>query len=446
MSEAREVPGRNAPGIWFGGLIKEFVTLNNSMGTWAEEHKAKAGGAPIFFSQAGIRAVTVTDAVAAQYVFAAPQDLLSRMDRTGFGPVKLQPKMIGPIRPALVAAFERHNVSRGFLNAVLTHRLPDFDKALVSSFDDLTEKWLSEESVTLLDDLRNFGAKVLARWTLDIDLDGKSAGVWLANAVTLNTSSSLANFLVSVAKRLPGSAVKTSEAINAAMRASPHFAEIARIGKEMGMSEEESLYQLSFMALFNSAAPGFSHFATLCQLDATPKWAGIVREEVGSDDLTLDGINEYPKLHQVFLEANRLYSLPRLFYRIAHKDFDLPCGDGNAYRIHSGDPVVLVMRAVYRDGQIFDEPQEFKPERYAPGNELGSYNWIFGSPTDPYRCAGALVDAKVEVSMRWWKYVLARLLQGYEWELSPRPTIDVNNQNGGAPDDLHMMRFRRRAS
>jgi cytochrome P450 len=441
MSDVRAVPGRDKSGIWFGGLLMQWEEMTTKMHSWVETHQKKYDGATVFISEAGMRTVTVTDAVAAEYIFNAPVSLLTRMDNNGFGPLVLRPEMVGPIQPALVASGTCHHQARAFLDPLMTKRLPDFDQVLTTEANNLFERWQSDPEVSLGDEIRNFGPQVVARWLLDIDLYGPSTGEWLNNSATINTPSKIDNFLVGKLESLPKEALAASEGIHTAIKGSRYWPEIAQLGREVGYTGEEAASQLAFMMLFNTAAEGFNLFSTLCQFAVTPKWADVVRNAVGGDPFTPSSMSDYPVLQQIFMEANRLYSLPRLYYRKAHADFVLPAAGGVRYQLKADDVILLVMRGVHTDPTIFDNPTDFDPDRYAPGNELERYTFVFGGPKRPFRCAGA----DVHIAARWWKYMLARLVQGFEWELSPAPAVSPDNASGGSPADLSMIDFRKRA-
>ena len=45
----------------------------------------------------------------------------------------------------------------------------------------------------------------------------------------------------------------------------------------------------------------------------------------------------------------------------------------------------------------------------------------------------------------FYKYVLGRLLQGYDWEVSPKPTIAADNVDDVSPEDVALVNFRQRS-
>ena len=143
----------------------------------------------------------------------------------------------------------------------------------------------------------------------------------------------------------------------------------------------------------------------------------------------------------VFIEINRLFSRPRAFFREAMSDFDLPCGDGNSYRVRKGDTLLLSMRSVNYDQRQFAAPDSYKPERFDENPDLARYVFIFGPHNTPYRC----LSRDLGFGTDFFKYILGRLLQGYDWEMSPSPTISRNTRYDYAPADVALVNFRPRA-
>lgn len=436
MGDTREIPGRDGRMSALRSLL-QFRDYFGHVRSWVDKRQAEAG-TPVFFAHVGMPSIVVTDVVAAAYIFAAPRDVCDRIGHMGFGTLQLRPRIIGPIQPALVARGEQNARSRRFLDAMLNDALGRFDEVLTTAVDEVAADWVSRGQVPLKE-VTGIGGKVTGRWLLDIDLDAMEVAEWPKMAVTVKSSSRLVNLVLAILTRSPSSAVKTTDRLVETMRTAPRFDHVRRIGLEAGLSEADLLHQLAFLTLFNTAGLSLVMAVTLAQLALTPKWAAAIRDELGDARLKLSVMNDFPVLHKVFIECNRLFSRPKFFYREAHSDFDLPCGDGNSYRVRKGDMLLLSMRSVHYDERKFADPDTFNPERFDENPDLLRYVFIFGPHEKPYRC----VSDDLRFGDVFFKYVLGRLLQGYDWEISPSPTISADKDF--SPADVKLVNFRPRA-
>jgi hypothetical protein len=438
MGEIREVPGRDEKKSALGSVL-QFKDFFSQVGSWVDKRKAEAG-TPVFFANLGIPNIVVTDVVAASFILSAPKDVCDRMDNTGFGPIALRPQMIGPIRPAIVARGEDNARPRRFFDPMFEDARPRFDKVLPGAFDEITADWVSRGHIPLKE-VHGVGGKLTGRWLLDIDLNAAEVGKWPGLTFGMKSDSWLVNLLLSVVNRLPGSAIKMSDRLVEEIRKAPRFNHIRQIGLDAGLGEEELLRQLAFLTLFNTGALGLITSAALAQLSLTPKWAAAIRNELGDAQLIPSTMNDFPVLHKVFIECCRVFGRPRAYYRQAHSDFDLPCGDGHSYRVKKGDTLLLSMRSVHHDEKMFADPHAFNPERFDENPDLANYVFIFGPHKRPYRCA----PADFGMADVFFKYVLGRLLQSYDWEISPTPTVSRDATDDVTPDNVEMVNFRRRA-
>ena len=439
MSETREIPGRDTRMSALRSLL-QFLKFFGHVGSWVDKRKAEAG-APVFFAHLGMSNIVVTDVVAAAYIFAAPKDVCDRVGNTGFGPTELRPRIIGPIQPALVARGEQNARSRRFLDAALIDARDRFDQVMTTAVDEVAADWVSRGRVPLKEEVYGVGGQLTGRWLLDANLDAKEVAKWPPLALGFKSSSRLLTRLLAIATGPRRSGLKTSDRLVEAIRTAPRFDHVRGIGVEAGLSEDELLHQLAFMTLFNTAGISLVMAATLAQLALAPDWTAAIRDELGDSQLIPSGMNEFPVLHKVFTECGRLFSRPRFYYRQAISDFDLPCGDGNSYRVRKGDTLLLTMRSIHLDEQVFADAAAFNPERFDDDPDLLRYVFIFGPQEKPYRCAAA----DQGFSTVFFKYVLGRLLQGYDWEISPSPTISADNENDFSPTDVELVSFRTRA-
>lgn len=105
-----------------------------------------------------------------------------------------------------------------------------------------------------------------------------------------------------------------------------------------------------------------------------------VNEKSGST-LSFDSVKEMPLIMSVVYETLRLGPPVPTQYGRARKDFQLYSHDA-AYDIKKGELLCGYQPLVMRDPKIFDEPESFKPDRFATekGSELLSYLYWSNGP------------------------------------------------------------------
>lgn len=96
------------------------------------------------------------------------------------------------------------------------------------------------------------------------------------------------------------------------------------------------------------------------------------------DDITYDMIKELKYLGCCLDEALRLYPTLATLFRKCVKDFKIP---GTNFVIEKGTSVHLPIMGMQRDPEIFEDPLEFRPERFidsSVGN--GKSKGVFYAP------------------------------------------------------------------
>uniref|UniRef100_A0A1Q3FSN6 Putative cytochrome p450 n=1 Tax=Culex tarsalis TaxID=7177 RepID=A0A1Q3FSN6_CULTA len=157
-------------------------------------------------------------------------------------------------------------------------------------------------------------------------------------------------------------------------------------------------------------ADGFetsSSVITYCLFDlaSNPAIQKQLRQEIrevqaNKGGLTYDNIGEMTYLEQVLNESLRMHVITPTLAKRCTENVELTSSKGKKIRIQAGT-AVNIPHMVHRDPQYYDEPEKFKPERFAPekgGNkpyrEKGVY-FPFGE--GPRMCLGmrfALMQAK----------------------------------------------------
>ncbi len=437
MSEALEIPGRGQRKSSLGSLL-QFRKFYDSIQSWPAAQEAKFG-APVFGADLIMPSIVITDVTAAGYIFAAPKDVCDRIGNLGFGPLALRPRIIGPIKPVLVSKDEENAQSRRFIDAAFRAAYSGFEPVLTATLDEIGNGWASRGTVPL-SEVNGVGGKIIAKWIMGIDVSLADAGEWPKVALGLSTDSSILNGLLDLATGPGKSGEELADRMIDAFSASPKTDRLRAIAKETGVSWEDGLSQLEFLTLFNTAGLSLLMARTLAQLSLAPDWAAAIRDEVGDTPLTLESVKELPNLRKVFLEASRMFSGPRVFYRVANSAFDLPFDNGSAYRIEKGDILLILKRSFHYDESKFKDPHAFKPERYDDDPDLLNYLYIFGPHERPYRC----VAADLGWGATFFMVVLGRLLQGWEWDFSPAPTVSADVAEIVAPDNVNFVNFRAR--
>ncbi|MFS7913025.1 putative psoralen synthase [Helianthus anomalus] len=127
-----------------------------------------------------------------------------------------------------------------------------------------------------------------------------------------------------------------------------------------------------------------------------------------------------PYLKAVFKETLRLHTpLPLLIPRESIKDIKL-----NGYDIQSGTQVLINAWAIARDPSIWEEPEEFKPERFlkSPVDYKGFH---FESIPFDVDDVGVLV-----FNFQWLLLVLANLVYKFDLASVGEEGLDMSETNG----------------
>lgn len=165
-----------------------------------------------------------------------------------------------------------------------------------------------------------------------------------------------------------------------------------------------------FPAAMDTTVAGVSW--TLYTLAVRPEWQQRVADEArGCDgDFAAERLG---LTRRVVQEALRLYPPAGFMIRSAAAD-----GRLGAFALHRGQPVLLAIYAMHRHRSLWDDPDEFDPDRFLP--ERGTHSgWLpFG--------AGPRVCIAAQFALAEMTTVVARLLS--ELEMAPagaKPQLDL---------------------
>jgi cytochrome P450 len=147
---------------------------------------------------------------------------------------------------------------------------------------------------------------------------------------------------------------------------------------------------------------------TLHLLSEHPEVMAQARAEVDAvvgqaTTITLDHVNRLDYLDTVIKETLRLYPPIHVGNRFVAEDTNIA-----GYQLHAGMRVMASIYLAHRDERYWDEPEQFRPERFGPGAERRPpFTYVpFGG--GPRACVGAAF-AQIEA-----KVALGRILQQFE--------------------------------
>lgn len=171
---------------------------------------------------------------------------------------------------------------------------------------------------------------------------------------------------------------------------------------------------------------------TLLCLAQHPAEQAALRAEVDAvcdGSVTADDLPQLERMEHAIDEALRLYPPVYMFFREAARDVQL-----QGYTIPEGTTLVLPQWAVHRDPAWWDDPEVFRPDRFAGDPDRPAYAYFpFGG--GPRHCIG-MRFARMEM-----KTILATILDSYTFELASDPNPDLiasTNLKPGDPIEIEL--------
>nr|CAB54848.1 hydroperoxide lyase [Medicago sativa] len=179
-----------------------------------------------------------------------------------------------------------------------------------------------------------------------------------------------------------------------------HGKEVIKSGTEFGLSEDEAIHNLLFVLGFNSYG-GFSIFLPKLIESIANGPTGLQEKlrkearEKGGSTLGFDSLKELELINSVVYETLRMNPPVPLQFGRARKDFQLSSYD-SAFNVKKGELLCGFQKLIMRDPVVFDEPEQFKPERFTKEKGAELLNYLYwsngpqtGSPTvSNKQCAG----------------------------------------------------------
>ncbi|ESR59260.1 hypothetical protein CICLE_v10017705mg [Citrus x clementina] len=170
---------------------------------------------------------------------------------------------------------------------------------------------------------------------------------------------------------------------------------------------------------------------TMAELMQHPQVMKKVQEElaqvVGMDSC----VEEYhlPKvkyLDAVVKETFRLHpALPLLVPRTASQNSNI-----GGYTIPNDTNLMLNVWAIHRDPQLWDNPLDFRPERFLNDDIISKFNYSGNNFQYLPFGSGRRMCAGIALAERMLMLVLASLLHLFEWKLPPGTKLDLSEKYG----------------
>ncbi|KAL9455245.1 hypothetical protein AB3S75_010622 [Citrus x aurantiifolia] len=170
---------------------------------------------------------------------------------------------------------------------------------------------------------------------------------------------------------------------------------------------------------------------TMAELMQHPQVMNNVQEElaqaVGMDSC----VEEYhlPKLKYldaVVKETFRFHpALPLLVPRTASKNSNI-----GGYTIPNDTNLMLNVWAIHRDPQLWDNPLEFRPERFLNDGIISNFNYSGNNFQYLPFGSGRRMCAGIALAERMLMLVLASLLHLFEWKLPSGTKLDLSEKYG----------------
>lgn len=181
---------------------------------------------------------------------------------------------------------------------------------------------------------------------------------------------------------------------------------------------------LTFLVAGHETTGNLLAFA-MFYLARRPDLVEAIAEEWRESDGSWNAAAKMRMTRAVISESLRLWPTAPGFFRQARHDTTL-----GGYAIAEGEWVFLLLLAVHRDSQVWESPEEFRPERFLGKQPSGAMFKPFG--TGPRACIGrafALHEATIVLSEICGRFTLSaddsRSAPEVDENLTLRPQVDV---------------------
>ncbi|MEE7501949.1 bifunctional cytochrome P450/NADPH--P450 reductase [Methylobacterium mesophilicum] len=194
-----------------------------------------------------------------------------------------------------------------------------------------------------------------------------------------------------------------------------------------GLSDENIRYQMvTFLIAGHETTSGLLSFALYLLLrnpQVLEKARGLVDEVLGSERPQVEDLSKLRYIEQILQEALRLWPTAPAF-AVAPKE---PTTLAGRYPVTPEDVILVLSPTLHRDPKVWDEPEAFRPERFAPevAQTLPPNAWKpFGNGMRA--CIGrgfALQEAQLVLAMVLQRFDLTMADPGYRLEVAETLTL-----------------------
>ncbi len=202
-----------------------------------------------------------------------------------------------------------------------------------------------------------------------------------------------------------------------------------------GLSDENIRYQMvTFLIAGHKTTSGLLSFALYLLLKnpkVLEKARGIVDEVLGGERPQVEDLSKLRYVEQILQESLRLWPTAPAF-ALAPKE---PTTLAGRYPVTPEDTLFVLTPMLHRDPAVWDEPEAFRPERFAPetAQTLPPNAWKpFGNGMRS--CIGrgfALQEAQLVLSMILQRFDLTMADPGYKLEVAETLTLNLDDLVAG---------------
>jgi len=314
-------------------------------------------------------------------------------------------------------------------------RIETYAEMMVGYSSERADEWAGRESVVVSDEMRTLTLEILTKTLLDVDIRGRESDIGdAAEAITANFDAGTVSAFLPLwvptpqnrrTKRALAEFDDTIEDLVARRRASdddPDDLLSILLDVEFedgsGLSERDVRDNLfTFLVAGHETTALTLSYAIFLLANHPEKQAKLQAElddVLGGAQPGATDLFELDYLGNVVDEVLRLYPPAYTIFRESTTDVTL-----GGYDIPEGSIVTLPQWVVHRDERWFDDPDDFRPERWDAERDRPEYAYFpFGG--GPRHCIGmrfALMEAKL---------VLATLAQRFAFEPGTEPPVDLS--------------------
>ncbi|CEO97746.1 Cytochrome P450 [Plasmodiophora brassicae] len=422
---------------WATNLMQSFI-----------DARAAAGGVPVFRMHIGLPVVVITDHASAKFFLGSPSSDLDREDFKRFGPLGVAPSLLKNAMPSLVASDATgHKVDRALTVAVMHSRFKHVDEALRQSqqivYDDfMPGVFRHPDQYTIRDVAYKFVGQFMFKWLLNTTPPSLKAlrGYPVDCIIDLQTSNWLGTLVGSALCKLKMAATHSST-LNAEgldiVRHSRLYETYRKMAETMGYTTADLDLWLQFLVQFNGVAGiGLTLASAIAVLSEQLSTLDELRREVGDEPLRFDTVDgKFPLLDSFAYEWMRFFMGPRVIFKKAMKDLQVPTSDGNLYKVRKDELICAALPLCQRDGTVYDAPNRFNARRFLDNPSLKWQVFNFGfveaehnpKPVQTARFGCALYSAGVGLAL--FKVLIGTWIQRIDWECDQEFTF-VGNDTG----------------